>query len=240
MKPHLWLALLFTVVLSVVAVAVEKITTLQIAGQRYTGIREVKLAADGRLLILCDAPKTNITRIASTATNATASARPATSALQRILVADESLPDAFLQSWSISRQQARALRQQQSKDDLSKAISSGLFRQVKGVVYDLRKPQSNWIHFNNIKVLQSFRDPAMLNATPDIAGPPTLIFVHHLPKLPPGQNRISFTAMATTAPSTNGVKTMPRLYDCGVPCSRADIPDAMLRENRASMPVNSR
>lgn len=224
MKRLFWLIPLFACLLS--ARAVDKITSVQVGAQRLTGIREARLTADGRVLIVCDGPKTN--------TTAAAAAKPAT---QKILIPEESLSDAFLQSWAIKRQTARALGKQQVQEDLNKAISSGLFRMVDGVVYDLRKPQTGWVNFNNIKVIQSLNDRAILNATPDTPGTPTLIFVRNLPALRPGTDRISFSARETSPPSRMGVKVMSRTYDCGILCKRADIPDQMLKEKRAFIAV---
>jgi hypothetical protein len=51
---------------------------------------------------------------------------------------------------------------------------------------------------------------------------------------------VSFTACQTTPPSKEGVKVLSRTYDCGTLCKRTDIPDQMLKENRAFMAVPKR
>src|ERR1019366_10488500 len=42
--------------------------------------------------------------------------------------------------------------------ELEKAIASGMFRRVEGVIYDLRKRQPDWASFQNVKLIQKLSE----------------------------------------------------------------------------------
>src|SRR5215471_7683977 len=56
------------------------------------------------------------------------------------------LPDDVLRKFGFDSTQV-------AQQDLDRAIIAGLFREVDGVVYDLRKKQDNWTSFQNTKLV---------------------------------------------------------------------------------------
>jgi len=127
---------------------------------------------------------------------------------------------------------------QAASNALDRAIAEGVFREVGGVIYDLRKPQPGWTQFNNVKVVESALNRTVVNvAAAD--GPASLFFVRNLPKtVEPGQ-RISFLAKPVGSNNTAAVKP-PRNWDAGVVCKRADIPEPLLTGAAPSAPRPAR
>src|SRR5882724_2444392 len=141
----------------------------------------------------------------------------------------DKFPEVFLKSWKITPEQQEAAKIADTKkaaDDLERAISSGSFREIDGVVYDTRKSQSGWIIIRNARVLQVLDDGAILLLNSEIA-----IFMKGLASTISDTDVISFTARASGNYSyINKAKDdrTIRAYDVGRPCPRAEIPDSVL------------
>jgi large exoprotein involved in heme utilization and adhesion len=108
------------------------------------------------------------------------------------------------------------------------------------VVYDLRKPQPGWTQFANVKVIESALGRTVVNVA-GAPGPANLVVVRNLPRsVKPGE-QITFFAKPVDSANTpaSGQKT-PRNYDAGVPCGRADIPEALLASAVSSAPAPSK
>jgi len=145
----------------------------------------------------------------------------------------EQLPPEFLESWGIGqdRQTAfKAANAAQQARDLDRAIESGAFRKVHGVVYDTRKSQSGWVVFRGVKVYQIVSDGTLIDSTPnDTEILP--IFVRHLPDTIGDQDYISFVALPdgtmTYVNKLDEHRTV-RAYDAGTICDRSEIPESVL------------
>jgi|GEM_PF-1303338 len=221
MNRFLCLALLFV---SQLSWAGEGVRTVQLENKRVDGISEVRLLVTGQLLIRYSFGQTNGTKHSS-------------NTIQSLLLTEDQLTDQFLESWGIQRKQARLFYERFQQEELLKAISDGLFRQIDDTVYDLRKPQPDWIHFNNVKVVKTLKSHAVINIAPDTSGTSSLIYVRNFPVLPTGQDRVSFVAFRCKQTISNSPETLGHVFDCGKLCGRADIPALMLKEKRSSMKV---
>ncbi len=208
-------AVVFLSVLSLsglVCLGAEKLSTVTWEGKEIRGITDVHVSADGRIIVL-DANGNGFS------------------------ASDDKLPADFLNSWGITKEKlagARAARARKADDDFERAIRAGLFREVDGVVYDLRKPQPDWTRFPNARVLQVIDDGVILNVSSDpdsIVG----ILVRNLPKTLADTDRVSVNARLTgsfTFLNKLGFDRTIRAYDAGRPCARDEVPDAIRKENK--------
>jgi S1-C subfamily serine protease len=140
------------------------------------------------------------------------------------------LPDDFLRS--LGRDSAQV-----TKDDLDKAIASGMFRMVEGTVYDLRKKQSDWFSFQDVKLIQNVPDGgALIDSQPDNIYSREVLHVKSLPTVSDTE-RFSFRAKLVgtyTYINRRDDERVVRSYDAGRFCGRNEIPESMLKEGLAS------
>lgn len=213
----------------------DGITSVEIGGHQYTDINKVYLASDGRVIILFPGGGTS------------------TSA--------DKLPDAFLDSWNISqaaRQNAKAIEARKEADqkaawsrlaanekaalanqaaqDLDHAIAAGCFREVEGIVYDMRKPQPDWTFFENAKVIQVLDKGVILDTTPDAQGEHIAILIRNLSAIIADTDFITVTTKLTGnftyINRLNDDRTI-RAYDAGRPCQREEIPETVLNGQKS-------
>lgn len=216
MKALLGIAL--TVALTAAAHGVG-ITSVQIDGNDYTNITDVHVSGNKGIFI---------------------------SAANGMAVVDpEKLTDAFLKSWDIDRQSAiaaekaaetdRSVKLEQEKTQaITQAIADGYFREVEGVVYDIRNPESGWVRLT-AKVIEIVDDGAIVNLTPD-ADEPLAVHVRNLPNTVADTDTIDITAKLTGNYSfinKLGYRRTIRDYDIGRVCARDEIPESVLSGSKA-------
>ena len=184
------------------------LTQVELNGTSYHNITKVYVGGGGRIIILYDGGGTS------------ASA--------------DKVPANFLTSWNIgdeSRTGALAAEAAEADANLDRAIHAGSFREVEGVVYDTRKPQSGWVTFHNVRVLQFAEGGALVDPAPGDQYSIAAIFVKHLPPTVGDTDFITITVRQIGTFSyinkANGTRTI-RSYDLGRVCERADIPDTVL------------
>lgn len=206
MKVVLGIALAFVVGLPALGAG---ITTVEINGIEYTNVNNVRISDNGRIFV--------------------------SSANGLTVVSADKLPEDFLKSWNINAESAKTAEKQKTDELLDKAIATGFFREVNGVVYDTRKPQSGWSTFYNVKVIQVLDDGAIVDLTPDQYS----YFAAHLKNLPrvvSDTDTISLMAKLTGNYSyinKVGDDRTIRDYDMGRVCSRDEIPDSVLSGKKA-------
>jgi hypothetical protein len=207
-------ALLSTgLVLLGVAALGDGLTSVEIGGNTYSNITSVALGAAGRIII----------RRSDGIQSADA----------------DKVPQDFLASWNISPSalaDAKAAVAAAAEKNLERAIQSGSFRKVEGVVYDIRKPQSGWVTFKGVKVLQIVDDGAILDADPNDIYSSAAIFARHLPATVGDTEYLNFNARQTGTYSyvnKNGDDRTIREYDLGVACDRSEIPETVLAGQKA-------
>lgn len=150
---------------------------------------------------------------------------------------EDKLPATFLQSWGITEEKiksAKAARVKSAQDDFERALRNGLFREVGGIVYDLRKTQPDWVQFQRARVLQVLDDGVILDITPTDPRV-TAVFVRNLSKTVSDNDTLTFMAKLTgsiTFINKLGDDRTIRKYDVGRPCKRDEIPDAIAKENK--------
>jgi S1-C subfamily serine protease len=137
-------------------------------------------------------------------------------------------PSEFLASWNINKAS-------QQDADLERAIKSGNFREVDGVVYDIRRAESGWAKISRAKIIQILDDGAIVDLTPDNYQ----IFGAHIRNLPRGVGDTDFITVSAKLVGNysyinqeNDDRTI-RDYDCGKICSRDEIPDSVLNGQKA-------
>jgi S1-C subfamily serine protease len=211
------------------------ISSVEINGQQYTGINQVYVASNGRVIILYPGGGTS------------ASA--------------DKIPAAFLESWNINKQtqaaakadeerkaadqnaawirlaeNEKAARLRQAAQDLDRAIVAGCFREVEGIVYDMRKPQPDWTSFENAKVIQVLDKGIILDTTPDMNGEHIAILVRNLSAIVADTDFITVTAKLTGnftyINRLNDDRTI-RAYDAGRSCQREEIPGTVLNGQKS-------
>jgi S1-C subfamily serine protease len=201
--------------------AAEKMTAVTVDGVSYVQIQDAHIASGGRVVLLYPSGGTT--------------------------VAADKLPKAFLESWGITTSKldaAKTASEHQTELELDQAIRSGMFREVEGVVYDLRKTQSGWMRLSGAKILQISPAGALLNPTPDKAEP-AAVFIRNLPAIYSDNDTISVLAKSTGPFSyinRFGYERTVRGYDAGRACARSEIPAAMLKDGLAfaSLPDSSK
>ncbi len=183
----------------------DGITSVEIDGNQYTNINKVYVSAGGRIIIVFPGGGTS--------------------------ASVDKIPTNFLASWDINQVAAKATETQNTAQELERAIAAGCFREIDGVVYDTRKPQSGWAMFPKAKVIQVLDDGAILDITPDSYSY-FAVHVKNLANTIGDTDTISFSARLTGNYSyinKNGDDRTIRDYDAGRPCSRDEIPDSVLK-----------
>lgn len=206
------------VLLAFPAFGADKITAVTIDGTPYVQIQDVHVANGGRIVILVPSGGTTVT--------------------------PDKLPDGFLASWGITGQDlaaSRAEAKRQAEQVLEQAIRDGYFREIDGVVYDLRKPQNGWRKFIDAKILQVIDGGALVDPTPYQATT-TAILVRNLPHGYADNDHATFLAKATgdfSYANRFGFEHTIHAYDVGRICQRYEIPDAVANGTQAfaSLPV---
>jgi S1-C subfamily serine protease len=190
----------------------DGMATVEINGTQYTNITKAYLNPSGLVIILFPDGGTS--------------------------ASVDKVPTDFLESWKINQasQEAAKITQAKTKaEELERAIAAGYFREVDGIVYDIRKPQSGWSGYYNAKVLQVLSDGVILDLTPDqyqAFG----VYVKNLPGPIADTDTINFIAKFTGSFSyinKLGDDRTIRKYDVGRVCSRDEIPDSVLTGKKA-------
>ena len=158
----------------------------------------------------------------------------------------DKLPAEFLASWNIGAAALAGVKAQvaaAAENNLDRAIQAGCFREVDGVVYDLRKPQADWVTFFNAKVLQVLKDGAIVDTTPaEYSMIP--IYIKHVAATVGDTDYITFKVKQTGSYSyinKKGDDRTIRAYDLGRVCERSDIPAELLAGKKAfALAANSR
>jgi S1-C subfamily serine protease len=197
------------------SIAADRITSVTADGVSYVQIQDVHIASGGRIVLLF--PSGGAT-----------------------LAADK-LPRAFLESWGITSAQldaAKIAEQRKAELEVTQAVRVGLFREVDGVVYDLRKSQPAWVRLSAVKLVQVTEGGALAELSPNSPNP-TLVFIRNLPPNYVDNDVISVFAKSTgpfSMVTRSGYEKMIHSYDAGRACARADVPDALLKANIAFAP----
>jgi len=191
----------------------EGITQVTLGNHTYTNISKVYIGAGNRVIILFPGG--------------------GTSAML------DKLPQDFLGSWGIGQDKQAAANtavEEQAAKNLDRAIQSGCFRKVHGVVFDTRKQQSGWVMFQNVKVYQIVTDGALVNSTPNDDSTIVPILVRNLPATVGDSDYISFVGLPDGTYSyenKRGDDRVVRAYDVGQICDRSEIPESVLSGARA-------
>jgi S1-C subfamily serine protease len=186
----------------------EKMASVTIDGVSYVGIQDAHVVSGGRVVLLYPTGGTT--------------------------VSPDKLPKDFLDSWGITTgevEKSKVAAERQAAQSLEQAIRAGYFREVEGVVYDMRKAQAGWTRFTGGKVILAVDDGALIDPSPGQTEPAP-IFVRNLPKVFTGDDSITvmakFTGNFTYANKFNFERTI-RAYDAGRVCQRSEIPEAILK-----------
>ena len=212
------------------------LTSVQIDGNSYTNITDVHISSAGRVIMLFPGGGTSAS-------------------------ADKIPPD-FLASWNISpmaqtnavaaeasakarrkatesaeRANARAAALAEAENNVEQTIQSGVFREVDGVVYDIRSPESGWVTFQNVKVVQVLDGGAIIDSTPNVKNYKNKIpiLVKNLPTIS-DTDFISFAARPVGIYSyvnKLGDDRTVRAFDVGRICDRSEIPLSVLSGQKA-------
>ena len=191
----------------------EKLRRVTVEGKEITQIQDAHIVSDGRVVLLVPGGGTTVTA--------------------------EQLPKEFLESWNITDEalaKAKAVHSHTTENLFNQAVRAGLFREVDGIVYDMRKPQPGWTHFVNAQVLQVVPDGALLDMTSnprDIVA----VMVKHLPNTISDTDKITVFAKLTgnfTYLNRSGGDRTIRSYDAGRICAKDEIPEEIVKQGRAS------
>ncbi len=199
--------------LALPVLASEKMTSVTIDGTAYVQIQDVHVTSGARIVILYASGGTTVTA--------------------------DKLPQEFLASWGITTQmlaESKEAAEKQAEKSLAEAVRAGSFREVDGVVYDLRKPQPAWKQFSNAKILQVIDDGALVDPAPNQAAP-AAVFVRNLPRIFADNDKASFKAkLAGEFSYLNrfGFQRTIHAFDVGRVCQRNEIPDAIVNGGQAS------
>ena len=199
--------------------AAEKITQVTVDGKSYSKIQDVHLVNGGRLVILFG--------------------------IGGITVTPDKVSRGFLDSWGITDDdiaESRRAGQRQSDDNLAHAIAGGFFRELNGVIYDLRKAQPTWTRFTSARVVHVEKDEGAFVDTNPGSAEPNIVFIRNLPRNYVDNDYVTVMAGISgtvTYGSYGGLEHTIRAYDIGRACKRSEIPEAMFHENLASISVSS-
>jgi S1-C subfamily serine protease len=195
------------------------ITSVEIDGAEYTNISDVHVSGNKGIFI--------------------------SAANGMMVISPDKLPDDFLKSWNINKESAAAAAKTTELDKsekqeavkiqaLNQAIASGCFREVDGVVYDIRNPESGWVRLT-AQVLQIMKTGAIVDATPN-GDAPSPAHVRNLPDTIGDTDTID--AMVKPVANFSYVNKLGddrtiRGYDFGRICSLDEIPESVLRGEKA-------
>jgi len=204
------LVLLFAVSVS----SAEKMRTVTVDGATYIELQDVHIVSGGRVVLLYASGGTT--------------------------VAADKLSKKFLESWGIGAQQIAASKEAAEKaaeQTFEQAVHAGYFREVGGVVYDLRRAQTGWTKFNDAKVLQVIEGGALVDPTPAPyeASTPSAIFVRNLPRTLVDNDKAVFVAKLTgdfSYINKFGFQRTIRSYDAGRVCQINEIPESIVRDGK--------
>ena len=193
----------------------QKITAVTVDGTTYLDIQDAHIIGGGRVVLTYPAGGATV---------------PASK-----------LTKAFLDSWGISQAEiteasAEALRRK--KQEVDDAVRNGMFREVEGVVYDLRKPQANWVKLNSVKLLSVTPEGALAELASTTATSPLFVVIHNLPSIYADGDKVSVFVKATgpmVITSRSGERTV-RSYDAGRACPRSEVPAQILQDGIAFAP----
>lgn len=197
------------------AFAADQITSLHLDKRDITGITRVTVRKDGKIGVYSG------------------------SSLR--IVDPAKLPPGFLASWGIDINKVQVA----DENSFEKALATGKFRVVNGVVYDLRKSQKGWVEFRNVCIAEKLGDDeAILDTTPDSSNT-VPIHVVHFPQVSSygDKDRFNFFGMfteMTTFKVKGGKKVTVRTYDPGRRAEREELPDAILKDGAASAALVTR
>jgi S1-C subfamily serine protease len=212
-SPMRFLAGIFMALLALPALAAEKMTAVTIDGTSYVQIQDVHVVSGGRIVIMYASGGTTVTA--------------------------EKLPKGFLASWGITAEElavSKAAAEKQAELLFAQAVRAGVFREVDGVVYDLRRSQSGWRQFSDARIVQVVEDGALVDPTPYQATT-TAVFVRNLPHIFADNEKASFMAKSTgdfSYVNKFGFEHTIHSYDVGRVCQRNEIPDAMVKGGLAA------
>lgn len=210
--------LVATILLSL-ATAIAGDTSVHLEKGDITGITRVTVRKDGKVTIY--------------------------SGSSRRIVDPAKLPPGFLASWGIDTNAVASKVQVADEDSFERALASGKFRIVDGVVYDLRKGQKGWGEFRNVSIsLRISDDEAILDTTPESSNT-VPIHVIHFPQVSTYGDKDRFNFFGkftenTTFKLKGGGKVTMRTYDPGRAAEREELPDAILKDGAASAPLVTR
>jgi S1-C subfamily serine protease len=187
----------------------DGMSSVEIDGNDYTNVTDVHISGTGAIYI--------------SAGNGT------------MMVGADKLSDDFLKSWNIDKEAAAANVNRRRREELAQAIAAGCFREVEGVVYDIRRPESGWVRFRNVKIIQILDDGAIVDLTPENE---TLYGAHvkNLPSNVSDTDTIDITVKLVGNYSYEnklGDDRTIRNYDLGRVCSRDEIPASVLSGKKA-------
>lgn len=203
---------IFVALLACSAFASERRTAVTIDGTSYVQIQDVHVTSGGRIVILYSAGGTTVT--------------------------PDKLPAGFLASWGISDSDiaaSKAASEKLAEQNLAQAVRAGYFREVDGVIYDLRKPQGGWRQFTDAKILQVVDGGALVDPTP-YQPTTTAVFVRNLPHIFADNEKASFMARNTgdfSYVNRFGFEHTVHAYDVGRICARNEIPDTIVKNGAA-------
>jgi thioredoxin-related protein len=207
------------------APAGEGLTTVTIDGQTYSHISEVRVSSGGRVTILYGLGGRSV--------------RP------------DQLPAEFLASWGITQKNLERTADKpagstttwlanQNLQLLDQAVADGLIREVDGIVCDLRQPPADWERFDRAKVWATTQKGALVDRTPD-GSARDFVLVFNLP-FSEGSGRVTFIARragSMSYPAPSGAQTI-LAYDAGRICTRAEVPEAMVKGGAAQVELPGR
>lgn len=216
MKASLGIAL--TLVITAAAYG-SGITSVTIDGNEYTNITDVHVSGNKGIFI--------------------------SAANGMVVVSPDKLPDDFLKSWDIDKESAiagekaaaadKSVKLEQEKTEaIHQAIADGYFREVEGVVYDIRNPESGWVRLT-AKVIEIVDDGAIVDLTPD-ADEPLAVHVRNLPNTIADTDMIDVVAKLIGNYSfinKLGYRRTIRDYDIGQVCVPDEIPATVLWGKKA-------
>jgi S1-C subfamily serine protease len=220
MKLNLFLGVVLAAELLVSSsiIGADKMTAVTINGKEIQGVSRVTLQPEGEIIIMYGTSGTT--------------------------VSFDKLPAPFAASWGITREAVEAARSahkkkttQSKNQELERAIRAGVFREVNGAVYDLRKPQPTWTTFTEARIFQKLEAGALVDPSPDRYSL-EVIYVENIPRygMLSDTERFAFRAKQVgtydyinKAGNSRSVKS----YDAGSPCQREDIPDAIIVDGKS-------
>ncbi len=190
--------------------AAEKMTAVTVDGVSYVQIQDAHIASGGRVVLLYAGGGATL--------------------------AADKLPKVFLESWGITEAKlaaAKTATERQVEQELNQAVRGGMFRELEGVVYDLRKPQAGWVRLAGVKLLQISGGGALADLAPNKPNS-TVVFIRNVPPIYADNDTISIFVKAAgpfSYVNRAGYERIIRSFDAGRPCARSEIPEALLKND---------